>query len=783
MTAFHSAVNRIPVLRGEHRHQHAPDTADLTFLDDAVPGGHAALEPGLYSGTLTLKLTTATPLVYGERIDTAAGPAVSIPMRDGQVFVPPTMLKGMLSRAYEAVTASRFRIFGQTKWSATEGFTNSHATPLTYRCEPIEALQLVPVRVVSKDGRPHAEILWGPNTQPSGKGKLQTHMRAAALPDRANHHVNLLKPLATIRALTPHGQAVRFEAIKVRHPKNPYFYWLVTSIHDGNKFVQIASPTNGSPTPPQRKQFSGYVYRTADHDDHTGDTPDGTDGIHQGKHDEKIFFCSPAPLVVPLAPEALTAYKLVRESYLRNALDELDPSDGSRRPRTPPPPDFNRFTKASLAHMPAQLADGDLAFAVLSPASYLDRGSICREPVIEQLVPIMIGQRAYRLSPHSLAQAQQVLPLASPHEASPADRLFGYVTHEGNITSAQGHNYRSRLWVSGIDTSGMQVRDTSKTLAPLMSPKPASGRRFLLSAAGENLTTAEEHPLPRRQLFQTGQFLGRAAFPVHRQAVVGLRSALDEHQFPRAATHTRHTELPDGGQETQTTVLTWIPAGQEFTATLTCENLTIEEVAVLRWLLQPGNLCPKGDKRRFPDDVGYLQMGLGKPFGLGAVRVELESENLVGGADLAAAYEQLSGCLGASHSPGPKPTVVAESLQDSVWVRAFKQAAYGYREKDGSPIALGYLTPAEHKENNACSPDGTVSDNAGWPPPLSHGRAQPAPFPYGTLRKVPQSPGVGTYQPAPPAGNPDGPAAPAATVRRPPTPAELFRQRRPPAGR
>ena len=47
---------------------------------------------------------------------------------------PGTMVKGMLSRAYEVLTASRFRVFEE------------HAKPLTYRADVADALRLVPVR-------------------------------------------------------------------------------------------------------------------------------------------------------------------------------------------------------------------------------------------------------------------------------------------------------------------------------------------------------------------------------------------------------------------------------------------------------------------------------------------------------------------------------------------------------------------------------------------------------------------------------------------------------------
>lgn len=150
---FHSSVNCIPVLRpyssGEisrgqtHRTQnqtrHFNLPKDLTdFLSDSSPHPLDHLESDSYSGSLRLTIETMTALIFGHQ-DTSDGKPTKISVPCDPItkhpFIAPTMIKGMISNAYERLTASRFRIFG------------NHDEPLTYRADPAAANALVPVRL------------------------------------------------------------------------------------------------------------------------------------------------------------------------------------------------------------------------------------------------------------------------------------------------------------------------------------------------------------------------------------------------------------------------------------------------------------------------------------------------------------------------------------------------------------------------------------------------------------------------------------------------------------
>lgn len=107
MSNFHHAYNGIPTLRSNE-----------SFFRDGEPAPLDHLAPGTYSGTLKLTIETKTPLITAWRdtngrlvVPSATGnPDGATTARDA--MIPATSLKGVLSSAYEAITRSRFSVFG-----------------------------------------------------------------------------------------------------------------------------------------------------------------------------------------------------------------------------------------------------------------------------------------------------------------------------------------------------------------------------------------------------------------------------------------------------------------------------------------------------------------------------------------------------------------------------------------------------------------------------------------------------------------------------------------------
>ena len=674
MTAFqpfHSAVNRIPVLR--------PKVLDLVdrkalpadLFGDQEPPAHDHLLLERWSGSIDLELTVRTPLVYGEqRENPGGGTQVEIPTdHQGRVVFPGTIVKGMLSRSYEVLTASRFRVFEE------------HAKPLTYRADVADALRLVPVRVVEvkdNDGGIVVELLRGSTGDGDVEYKDQFDHRpfpimlAASLQDGGRGHAERGREFNEIqfRAMTRHENKVRCDLALCLHPRGGHYaYWQVVGLYDGRGNPVCAFDVrNDIDVVDERNDVTGYVYRTARDGDQASD-------VFPRKHDERVFFdLSESPERLEVDRSVVEAYRGVVDSYAQQR-EENDLQPGMHP---------NRFTgvdSESLLHV------GSLAYAVLSDD----------ETAVEELVPTMAGRRSYCMSPRSLAEEQRVAPLGSAAEASAADRLFGYVVPDTREGAEDGDvAARGRLTFGQVDTSSVVLSREETPIAPLLSPKPASARRFLTDRNGRTPRNAGE-VLRRSEYFRSGQHLGVAVHPVHR-SIVGSEA------FPASATRAPRQEGVTQGEnlQIQSVVKTWIRPGSVLRCRMRFENLSRNELAALVWLLEPANLVPASEQNAEKSKTGYLRVGLGKPLGLGAVEVRMAKDGLravnVGGEnDLTEAYQNLSGCLGVSETVH-RPADFALKINPATlpWVQALQRASFGY--PDGRPVRHMLLN--ENQENN-----------------------------------------------------------------------------------
>ena len=703
---FHSAVNRIPVLRdkaqGLAEDKKLPE--DL-FATGKAPG-HDHLEPEKLSGSIDLEMIVRTPLVFGEQTVDTKGPKdrhfIDLPMDDdGGLVVPPTMIKGMISRAYETLTCSRFRVFGDTEDREGQRRPKSkHSDRLTYRGDPASALQLVPLRLEKKnsDGSFTAALLQGDTmvtTDYRENGITYPTMRAASLQAGMRGHAKLcLKGgLERLERMTPHLKEIRCHMTLCLHGDRGrgarYAYWQVTHIQDNSgNFVEAFRIDDSVTTIEDMDNVPGYVYRSTAE----GDSPSS---LFRRKHDERVFFdvSRGGPERVVVSEDVLRDYRIVIDSYIayREEEERLNlPLDKRHRP--------NRATAEARdgEGAPVEFKEGDLAYAVVERNR---DGS----HAVRQLLPVMIGRRAYRVSPRDLARAQGILPVSDRDGATAADRLFGYVVPEAEDEAKGGDvSSRGRLIFGAVDASRAKIGRKEKTLSPLLQPKTTSARRFLTDSEGRTPTDEKGAPLARGEHFASGQFLGAAAYPVHRTLVE--RKNLDDSGFPRRA----QDEVVLAGRKqdnigVRLTARSWVKIGSRLRCRVSFSNLSRNELTALVWVLTPKNLVPPRERNDDPRTVGFLQMGLGKPLGLGALEVRIAEGGLhvISGKDLGAAYEDLSGCLGESKSQ----TEVSEysfaegvraELERQPWVQALQRAAFGYT--DGKEVR--YMSLEENKANN-----------------------------------------------------------------------------------
>ena len=653
-----------------------------------------------------------TPLVFGQQSEENGRNYVDLPT-DGHdsLVMPSTMVKGMISRAYETLTCSRFRVFGDVENQG--GFrrtADDRSVPLTYRGDAASALGLVPIRITGEDEDGLICTLYYGDTKVTEDYRehnlVYPKMRAAALQGTSHGPAKLVVSQDRLDRLAPHGKKIICDMTLCLHGRGGkrarYAYWLVTHIHDENtgQPIEIFRIPESITTTKHLDGVTGYVCRTAAPNQSPGD-------LFPKKHDERVFFdISPhGPTQVRISSRVREAYRAVVESYV--AQRSKDPKNKKQPP--------NRATDAvhreqrvavkttGVSHIavPTATADvcaaasltvGTVAFAVVDNSNDY--------PVVVEIIPTMIGRHAYQRSLLELAKAQEVAPLTNADDASPADRLFGYVVQD---KAGKGGDValRGRISTGPVDgTQATIVSNTQQRLTPLLAPKPGSARRYLTDHEGR---TPRRHDgnsdgaLPRSDLFRDGQLLGAAAYPVHRRI-------LDQKGFPAAATADPIMDgRPQKNLETRITARTWLATGSVLTTTLTFTNLSSDELAALLWVLTPENLVPASEQDDQRSKIGYLRMGLGKPFGLGALEVRAVEGSLQAQQDgsLAQDYASLRGCMGAGSATTDPSEAVFDTKMPSVitelpWVQAMQRAAYGYADD----TKVRHMSLNENKENN-----------------------------------------------------------------------------------
>lgn len=698
MPKIHTAANRIPVLRTDSQLRNLPELRD----NEPTPLDH--YKPHTWSGSIRFSITAKTPLVYGNT-DSQTG-AISIPTTTQTnaggtphevPILPATMVKGMLSNAFERVTSSRLRVFGD------------HSEALTYRMDPAECQQLVPTVAIPTKGE--AILLTGthprlPVVKQQHNGRALPVMMAATLRTKQGANtrfapgMNSQRLLAMIRPQPgKRYRQVQFDAKLVDN--GTYAYWFIYALYTNSEQSQRVpifdeNTLTGEDLHQKITEQIGYVYLTTDPDDLLKNS-----STFAKKMAERVFFTetptSPETATIPPGkeyhPSPVEKYFQILDSYSQN----WDAETGN----TP-----NIFIRQSEMLLSSK-TNSFLAYAVLSESQEGDK-------IVDALVPISVGRNAYAMSPLALAQRSHVAPAKQLSELSPADRVFGYVAYSdrsapgGNGKSDPSSSLKGRISITNAhyanEGGGVGIAPSPLRLRPLLGPRPSSARRFLTRADGSNVNSDGEK-VRRSQYFShdPAQSLGASTYPVDRNAWDNVH---EETKFPKKALKTASDSL-----NVTSEVKKYVEAGTRFDVTMRFEALTEFELSWLLWILDPTNLVPRNERKSHTsinpsDKVGYLRLGTGKPLGLGVVEVALSpdgfqaSRTVTNNGDtpsLCSAYTKLTGCLGTVETiTSPTQFQVPEHYLKTPWVEAFQRSCFGYDDK----LEVRDLNLEENKENN-----------------------------------------------------------------------------------
>ncbi|QHO91775.1 hypothetical protein CWT12_11305 [Actinomyces sp. 432] len=723
---WHHAYNGIPTVRDTGR------KGGITFTGDHVPSGQDRLAPDTLSGELALTITVASATIPGQR---TADRRVVVASRSGEpegartwedATIPVTTLKGVLSSAYEAVTASRMRVFAD------------HDHVLTHRRTTQESATLYPVLLVH-DGGPNsdpetglsARIMLGKNS-PRKDGRpwhRPDYVCAAVLPNDLNSRTALYdsagrwmysgatdeddrkyanrvsdtdaeKRLSQLRNATPHLKRISFTVEIEKFYKTRRA--VVARVGD-KRFCGTAS----KPAEKDTRTYTGVVVRL---------TPPHTDPLIDTKFNEFIFFDTKKNRTRrPVNADVLERLVEVIHSYLENIRQLMDrekagvPSNTNTRKSTDsktwlvheiangkinehgqilgasdPKVDEGKGSavmadRAQIKQFLVKLASDKDSPGIPLFASVSNRGNIT------SLTPSQVGRRTApgSLAPVKLAEKSGVAPARTFAQASAGDRMWGFVADQKAENASQAAAVRGRITIHPITPvqpghdSWLQrpAPDDKPWLLPtLASPKPSTGVPYLRDQRGRALP--EE--TTRAGTYQPKQTLIRKVYPTHRKL-------LGREGLPNS------TLLEGDIGPHDTVVGSFLSPGAKFTTTIAFDGLTPEELAVLVWLLTPECLVPPDAS---PDDEsmrrGFHRLGLGKPLGYGAVEIRATDVHMHTGKRLAGMYMQLNGCLGCT--PIDAMTTASDRLanaldalpsdfENSLPVRAFVRAAYGWDGK------------------------------------------------------------------------------------------------------
>ena len=714
MSTFHHAYNGIPALRSN----------DCFFMD-AEPAPLDHLAPDTYSGTLKLTIETKTPLITACRdtngrlvVPSASGnPDGATATEDA--MIPATSLKGVLSSAFEEITQSRMRVFGehtlqpqfrytadhtripiaesQSGWTAAFLKASNEGNQIIWHIQPYE-YALLPDSILAgvaftPTGEDNKSIYGGfrgvPKLDRKGNpirknGRIQYKRDATERIHHTDEQTEAIEELlASVRQVTPHLSKVRSLRVFNRN------FWGMTipvvSEINGIKLCISKGSEKKRPQPHKVNTEAWIVRLTQSNQDYS---LKDSDRLVERKYNEFIFY-------LPEQPERKSKITLNHNSPLiatvliaaRNQIAEENETRGK-----------HTLISRTIDHIRREFGGKKLkehltlehVYKALLKEGQGDPGIpvFARKHANEQW-EITFSQLGRSVSPNSLppenlARRGAITPARSLVEASPADRLWGFVAQDSTDEAPPALQGRIFLENGYLSAGSLQKKQQEGWIPSILaSPKPWTAQPYLRSTAGEGLFDVE-----RSKCFTEQHSLIRKTYPTH-------RFLTSKKAFPTLTPKTEGQAL--AGSEVL--IGSYIEPGATLESILRFENLTAQEISTILWMLNPENLVPK--KQRKTGEQGYFHLGLGKPLGLGAASISAEILSLHDSQSLAQGYKDLDAVLYHSTSredseredtANEVPESITRALppaiakQSSPAVLAFVRSAYGWKDDEDEKL-------------------------------------------------------------------------------------------------
>lgn len=709
MRTFHHAYNGIPTLRSKE-----------PFFLDAEPAPLDHLAPDTYSGTLKLTIETKTPLITAWRdtngrlvVPSASGnPDGATTARDA--MIPATSLKGVLSSAFEAITQSRFRVFGDHTKLPQFRYTPDHKPKRQaaflrfdektmqwslhiqdYAILPDSIKSGVVFTTKNKEvigGRTSIPVLDNKGEQKYDKNGKPIH-KQVELEHNTEDTASVNELLEELRKKTTHLTKIdSFDAFEQKFWRQKRM--TVSKVAE----IPICTPKHPESTGAIKEiRRTGWVVRL-NTPDREGKLPDDKRLIDT-KYNEYIFYAKRGKAVqIQLHPEEISRFTDIVLAGARFQHQKEQNNDAHANGQ-------HSLITRIISRIATRYGNHNLEDHLTQEHIYQ---ALIEDATAEPGIPVFTTNHRHigseivysylgrsislsSISPSEIADRTDVRPAHSFQEATAADRLWGFVTQgtsDDFSPALKGRIYLENAHLCADDLKRMDKGGWVPSI--LASPKPSTAQPYLRSMAGDGIFELE-----RSQCFTSQQSLIRKTYPTH-------RFLTSKGASQPSVLNKKNRELTDS----EILIGSYITPGATLESVLRFEGLTAQEISIILWLLTPSKLVPKLE--RGPGKKGYFHLGLGKSLGLGAASISAEILAIHDSLSLAEGYKHLDANLYRSTSrddsesedtatqvPEPITRALPRTIakQSSPAVLAFVRSAYGWTKDENEERDPVLYTP------------------------------------------------------------------------------------------
>ena len=669
---FHNPYNFVPALPRN------TEKVKKSELGDRAPSGHDSYKDDLWSGKISVTLTTVTPLLIPDAAeateDDKGHKTYDIRMVDGKPYLPPTSIKGMLRSAYEAVTNSRLSVFVK------------HEDRLAFRMPTNLGIQMVPARI-EKDNNGNKVICLLPGTSSiqSDGTPSPNLMYAAWLPRywRGKISSNAIKYPSG--QLPEHQHEVEAWVEKFQHSRwdkrsnqhiDDFQYWRV------RKIVLLGDTLEHQPSPTsQIDKKEGYSHHKSlgTIEKICGFVCITNPNIDR-KHDERVFFNNGIQILKVLHTDELEKLEKQWKNLITN-YQEIHEDEICKKHKDSPPALTNsawsrhiKGTGYSLATHERTLDPDTLCYARVRKSN--------NEYEILGLYPVIIAKELFAVNPLSLL-SEELRPATQRDKLSPADRVFGWVNQDGK------GSYKGCLRVNTVQCSSNDsvenFGDNGFPLAILGQPKPQQARFYI---AKDNQGTPLDKGIRKEDSYQSNYSLrGRKVYPHHSNLPAQYwKNPVDNRPQEGHFQEYRRPQKNNAEQrdDQNRSIKAWVKPNTTFSFNIDVTNLSDIELGALLWLLS----LPEGN---------YHRLGGGKPLGFGSAKliINWDKTDLRKGEAWRDFYSSLTSVLNSSPRGAEaaikvfKDTVAevygnSQSFEQIRFIQAFTCGCQGF--SDNKPV-------------------------------------------------------------------------------------------------